>query len=221
MSELPYKTIKIVNNTLGFELPVQIPATAEIFDQLAGKAGTCLDLACRQLMYGNIWNGQFRVLLAKAIAEKLNIEIPDKPDGKKKKRRLPEGGTEEYIEKLETKAFMAKVVADKLMTEAELKVLAEQIAKEVGHLQVTPETTCGKLPKELEQMAEGVVAAAEAGTLDPQAWIDQFETMNPGSTFATFGEWGVDAIARAIRINTDRVEKARAARATTIGLEAE
>jgi hypothetical protein len=68
---------QVIADSLGFDVPVQVPSSVEEYDQLAGRSGACLDDAINNVIYRGVL-AVFRRNLASALEKETSFPIERK-----------------------------------------------------------------------------------------------------------------------------------------------
>lgn len=213
------------NICLGFTVQFEGPNTPEEFDQIVGRSGACLESAVIRFAYHK-WNNPFRDKLCEMLLAKTGVPIPEDTKKAKVKTQVkdPVTGVITEVEvhpPVSEKVYMDLLKAQKKVTQAELNIMAQQAAKEVGPINLTP--SVDSIPKALREKVEGVMASMDTGLLTMDTWINKYESINLPARFPRDADgkpiWTIDNVARAIVINTNRVEAEKAAASDGTGLD--
>lgn len=201
------ETKVIQNKTLGLSLNVEVPATVEAYDELAGEKGACLNDANNQTLYQN-WNSQFRKKLCIRLAETKNVEWPEKTDANGDVVRGPDkaNGEPGAALKIPEKKFF-DILRPQFDT-AELFKIAQEVADEIK-FNPAPSRAAGPNKGQINQ-AEQIYAAVVGGSSSEGSVAESCKT-ETGRELAEFGtvDWAdgetmVATLANMIKYDDDQ-----------------
>ena len=192
------------NNTLGLAIVVQVPSTAEEFDQLAGRVGACLDEGTKNVIYRSV-NHDFRKALCERLAEETGIAratVDSAP---------AEDGTVSQVQdpKETEKVYYNSLLADGHIDVEKAQVIANEIAADLT-FDPSPTSRAKKAPKEIDNAVAGILAAVEAeattaeiveGKLAAKLGIEDFT--------ASYGEFGAASLTAALLAEKAQADAAR------------
>ena len=184
----------ITTRSLGLEFPVQVPSSAEEYDQAAGKEGACLDSAVDNALYrGHL--AKFRTAFIKAVEAETGEprEVLGKDD--KGKDVLEKEGV--YFKRVSEGAGKPK---------ESFAALAQSVAESLGALDLTPQRSTGPT-KEFIAAAEALRQGITDGKTTTDAVISKLVSANASITEIAIDDENlpeVTALASALRINRDR-----------------
>lgn len=137
---------------MGQVLPVEVPSTAEEFDQLAGRTGACVDEASKNVIYRS-WNHDFR----EAFCEALEAETGEP----RKSHEEGEGDKKKVVYDEKEAPYYNRLIADKHITEEAAQSIANTVAAGIK-FDPTPAKRGGKAPKELVLLVDNAFTAIES-----------------------------------------------------------
>ena len=190
------KTIQ--NTSCGFTFPVSVPESADEFDRLAGRPGACLDEAISNVTYRGV-NHDFRKEMCDALETQLEdferafeIKVNEKT------------GKETKVHTEKELAFINRALADGHATEEELNKIAQQVAATL-EFDPSPSKRAKKVDKQIVAMAEGILAAIEAGSTTPDVVKSKIEAKLEIEDFeAQFGEFSQSSLTAALVLDKER-----------------
>lgn len=209
---LPPNTAVFMNETLGFTVPMLGPDSPEQFDLESGEKGACLRNAVQKIAYHK-FNNPFRKAFAAKLLAKTGVEWPKDPSKPIKVTVKDEAGNETEVDDFDLvseKKYMRFLSSKSHITAVELNALAQETAKEIGRLDLSPVSSLKDSDLEL---ADTVLGAIAAGELDQAEFINKFESGN-GIPFSSLGEFSRTSVAKALAINGRRVANLRALKAS-------
>lgn len=196
------------NDTHGFTLYVEGPDSIEDFDREFGTPGAALRSAVQREIYHR-WNKPFAENLVKLLEEKTGQTIPSSGE----KKTVGRGADKKEVDvPVSAQKFLNKLLADRVITEAEAKEIALAAAKATGRLDLSPSVS-DSVSKGLLEQAESYLRLVAAGQASEETFRAQFAERN-GLNFSDLGDGSFTApnIAMAIKINEDRKKREAAAK---------
>lgn len=188
------------NTTLGLRFEVMVPETAEEFDNMAGLKGQCAAEAIRNVIYRTV-NHEFR----KAFCERLEKEtgVPRKIKEVKRGDKV----VEEYDETEQT--YYNRLLAAKDIDEERAQLIANEIGKTLV-FDPSPTTRSAKVPKELQDACNGILAAVEAKTTTAATVMAKFAAALGIESFeASYGAFNEESLIRALIADRDKQHRER------------
>ena len=142
--------------TLGFEININVPETVEEYDNLAKKAGACLESAVLNTIYRAVLN-VFRSDFCEALEKKVGIARKTKPSGRKVKDEAGKDTEEDILIYDETESeYFDRVLAE---TKTEKSAYSD-IANEVAATMVFDPSASEKKPAGPKKTAKKYLDAA-------------------------------------------------------------
>lgn len=187
------------SKTLGFDVNVETPDTAEELDALVGEANATLLAAIRYYIYHK-WNPAFRPAFADAVEEETGIERLQASKGGDLQFRTPREGEETGDPIMESEqSYINRVIAEGT-DESDLQRIATEVASTIPF-----KVSGGGRTK--KALAKHIAAANQIlnGSKTPEEFIAKFEELN-NIQFSSIGdgEFNVETVALAVRLNEDR-----------------
>lgn len=187
-----------MNETLGYTVPMRVP-TFEAFRRIIGDEA-CHKMLCSMVAYHK-FNGTFRETLANKVADETGVAIPQ--DGNK-----TTGPADKPVPVLiSEKKYIAKMIADGLITEARVAQLAQEVANAMEPVDITAAERKVTVSKEAISQANAYMARFNQNEFTAEQWIAKYDASNPQKPFATIndGAFTAENLAIAIAENTRRV----------------
>jgi len=203
------QTTVFTNNTMGLELDVIVPATLE---DLAEKFSS-ENVYRAALLYGfyQRWNSAFRKALVKKLEETTGVKRRQQvKNGNPVSRKTAKGEEVPVLESENTYVqFILSEESGSGLTEEDYAVVGKEVAASVDFdLEVSSEP---KPAKEFYAAAKKKLAQVAAGETSEETFTTNFETANPGYTLEALGGFNEDGLAKAYKINHERLVAASAA----------
>lgn len=180
------ETKVIQNKTLGLTLNIEVPATVEAYDELAGEKDSCLNDAINQTLYQS-WNSKFRREMCNEAGKKAGMEWPPaKVDENGEPSRRPnkaDGSPGSIILMPEKKYF--DILRTKIDPK-ELLDLAKTVASEIP-FDPAPSRSTGPNKTQLNEAEQLFVAATAGGSSSPGSIEESCKTVT-GKPLSDFGE---------------------------------
>lgn len=162
-----------LNSTLGFTVPVKMPfSNIEEYDRLSGQAGAGFDVICASTCYGS-YNAAFGLALRDKLFAVSGVEIPT--TGKTVKTK--DGEVPELVK---PKAYLAKLLAMKAVTEAQAATIAQEVANEMPVLEVGGTRGPAKPSKMFLDQALVTISGLQQAGKDVAAWVERVNGVYPG-----------------------------------------
>jgi len=162
-----------LNSTLGFTVPVKMPfSTIEEYDRLAGQAGAAFDVVCAQSCYGG-YNAKFGDALRDKLLAVSGVEIPT--TGKTVKTK--DGEVPELVK---PKAYLAKLLAMKAITEAQAAQIAQEVANEMPPIEIGGSRGPAKPAKVFLDQALVTISGLQQAGKDIAGWVERVNGVYPG-----------------------------------------
>jgi len=156
-----------MQDSLGFTIPIEGPATVEEFDKQAGVSGATLAAGVDDaIKHGHL--GRFRAKLIPALEESTGI-----------KRNVVNGadGAKDIVEG--DKAYMIRITVGEGKTCADYENIAQDVAIKLGPLDLQPQRSSGA-SKEYVNAANQIIAAIKSGAKTWPAMLKVLQSVVPG-----------------------------------------
>jgi hypothetical protein len=201
---------------MGVKVSVMVPSSVQ---ELVGEFGedNVWKAICRYICYQK-WNPKFRQSLVVKLAEttgiamrpllKKNSEGELVPQTKKNRK----GEVETVLETEQSYInFLFSEESGANLDEGTYAMIAQQVADSIP-VELSIDDDEDTIDQDFYVLARKKLAAIEAGQTTLEAFVANFEALNPSTTFDSLaGEAEVDKLARAYFINDRRVRAAQAA----------
>lgn len=201
-----------MHNTLGRKVPVKIPfATSEEYDRLVGTPGAWWDTVCANECYSN-FAGDFgdkvvEALKVLTISDALpnGREVPVDP----KKPKVAKADGTDVPQLITPKHYIALVLAEKLVTEAQVDEVFAKVAEAMPPLDVSPSKRGGNKPsKEWLDSAATLIATLKQKGRDLADWFAVVESKYPGAPRPSDEEGFTDVAVARILIHAQKAKTA-------------
>lgn len=191
---------KYQNTTLGLQIVIDVPETAEEFDKLAGRTGACVEEAVRNVIYRSV-NPEFRRNLCERLEKETGIERASKTTG--------EGDDAKTVYTQTEKEYYNSFLVDGHIDEETAQMYANEIAATLT-FDPSPTTRAKKAPKEIETAARHIMDAIKSGTTDEDTVKSKFVAVLGIESFdASFGDLTEESLVRALVADKEKQDRER------------
>ncbi len=165
-------TYNYLNSSLGFSFTVKMPfSTFEEYDRLAGQAGAAFDVLCAQTCYGSV-NNKFGLALRDKLAAVSGIAVPVVG-----KRKTKDGEVDELAK---PKDYLALVLAQKALTEAQVATIVQEVANELPVVEIGGSRGPAKPAKVFLDNALVTISGLQQQGKDIAGWVERVNNVYPG-----------------------------------------
>lgn len=203
------QTTVFTNNTMGLELDVLVPATLND----AAEAFGAENVYRAALLYGfyQKWNSAFRKGLVKKLEEVTGVKRRQQiKNGNPVSRKNAKGEETPILESENTYVqFLLSEESGSGLTEEDYAAAGKEVAAGISFdLEVSAEA---KPAKEFYAQAKKKLAQVAAGETSEETFTNNFESLNPGYTLESLGGFTEDGLAKAFKVNHERMAALAAA----------
>jgi len=194
--------MKFSTKTLGQEVTLDAPDTPGEFDNLIGQKDACLNTAIKHAVY-HTWHSKFRTAFAQALEENSSIKRQQIRKGNALQFELTKDGAKGAPIMESEQAYVNRVEAEEY-DPTEITRIAHEVAALIPFDPTPSRKTKKPLARHLTA-ATAIMTRVDDEETTSEEVIAKFESNN-NKQFTSIGdgEWNIDNLAQAVRINEDR-----------------
>tara|TARA_R110000772_G_scaffold102194_7_gene202862 strand:- start:148 stop:759 length:612 start_codon:yes stop_codon:yes gene_type:complete len=189
------------SKTLGMTVNVETPDSVEDLDSMVGEKDATLKAATRYYIY-HTWNPKFRAAFSDAVQAETGVERLQASKGGELQFRAPKEGEEQGEPIMESEQHHINRALAEGIDEADLQRIATEVASGIPFTVASGGRTKKPLQKHIDA-ANTILAGIDSGAKTMEDFIDKFESLN-SVQFSSLGDWSVETVALAVRVNEDR-----------------